>query len=58
MVSRFRLNTFMSKEVSITMCYVGGGLKKIKITWIIQGKRWVSFATLNPQINIDQYDHL
>lgn len=28
MVSRFRLNTFMSKEVSITMCYVGGGLKK------------------------------
>jgi len=48
----------MSKEVSITMCYVGGGLKKIKITWIIQGKRWVSFATLNPEINIDQYHHL
>lgn len=31
MVSRFRLNTFMSKEVSITMCYVGGGLKKSKL---------------------------
>lgn len=31
MVSHFRLNTFMSKEVSITMCYVGGSLKRSKL---------------------------